>query len=129
MEKLFFPSSGPAYRDFERIVRRVRVLAARVCAERPEVEEVILFGSYSGGRPGYFSDLDLVVIVRDDSRRPHERVPEYLLLFQDAPLPVDLFVFTRDEVAARESAADPFMREILRRGIRIAPESRDGDGA
>ena len=121
MQKLFFPSSGSTFRDRDGVVREIRHIAKRICAERPEIQEIVLFGSYATGTAGYFSDIDLVVIVNHDPRHPHQRIPEYLLLFREAPLPVDLFVFTRDEVAARDGAGDPFMRRLSTEGVHLAP--------
>jgi predicted nucleotidyltransferase len=95
-------------------------VAARVRAERPEIEEIILIGSYATDNAHYYSDLDLVVILSHDDRTPINRIPEYLLLFQDSPLPTDVFVFTREEVERRSEASDPFILRALDQGVRIA---------
>ena len=120
MPRPFFPSQKQDYRKPDEIRSQVSALAAKVRAHRPGIEAIILFGSYAAGGPGYFSDLDLLVILAEDARQPVERIPEFLLLFQDAPLPVDVFVFTREEVERRSKASDPFMVQALEKGVRSA---------
>ncbi len=120
MPKLFFPSQKPEYRDPQVIRSQMAEIANQVRNEKPEVQEIILFGSYAAGQPSYFSDLDLLVVLSKDDRPPIDRTPEFLFLFRDSPLPVDVFVFTREEIEKRTTAKDPFILRALREGIRIA---------
>jgi predicted nucleotidyltransferase len=120
MPSPFFPSQRPDYRDRSAVRSELEDLAARVRERRPGIEEVILFGSYATGQAGYFSDLDLLVILSQDDRRPLDRVAEFLLLFRESPLPTDVFVFTRAEIEARLEASDPFITRVMREGVRVA---------
>lgn len=78
--------------------------------ERPEVLAVVLFGSFASGRAVPGSDLDLLIVLRDDSRPFLDRVPDYAP--DDLPVPADVFPYTLAEVAAGQ----PLAAEALRAG-------------
>ncbi len=53
------------------------------------------FGSYARGDEGFGSDLDLIAIVRADSRPAMERAHDWPT--ENLPVPADLLVYTADE--------------------------------
>jgi predicted nucleotidyltransferase len=84
----------------ERAVRRAMdAYAARLLAAHPEVEEVIVFGSFADGTWAPGSDLDVFVVLSRSAKSVRDRIPE--LLPGAFPVGVDLFPFTREEIAAR----------------------------
>jgi predicted nucleotidyltransferase len=92
----------------ESLDRLVQVLSAM-----PEVERIIIFGSYARGRRDLLTDLDILVVMCTDLP-PLERSK---LLYQTLALPVDLdlLCYTPEELeAAKES---PFLKAILKEGI------------
>jgi predicted nucleotidyltransferase len=61
----------------------------------PEVEKVILFGSYAAGRRDLFTDLDLLVVMHSDKdfvTRTAELYPQLR-----AGVDMDLLVYTPEE--------------------------------
>lgn len=78
-----------------------------------DTERVILFGSASRGDVGSTSDLDLLVVRRDD-RRPAERV-DALYRRARPSVALDLLVFTPEELIAA-TATSSFVRGILEEG-------------
>jgi predicted nucleotidyltransferase len=84
--------------------------AARLLAERPEVDEVVVFGSFAEGRWAPGSDLDVFLLLSRGDGPIRDRVPEYL----PGPFPVgvDVFPFTRDEV--RERRGSPVLEAVAR---------------
>lgn len=74
--------------------------AARTLAERPEVEEIVVFGSFENGTWAPGSDIDVFVVLSSAREPVRERVPG--LLPGAFPVGIDLFPFTREEMAARE---------------------------
>ncbi len=87
----------------ERTVRRAMdAWAARLLRERPEVEEVVVFGSFAAGRWAPGSDLDVFLVLGRADRPIRDRVPDYL----PGPFPVgvDLFPFTRAEIEERRGS-------------------------
>jgi hypothetical protein len=81
----------------------VEAWAQASAAKWPQVVRVGYFGSYARGNWGVGSDVDLVVIVREDPRPFWERAGDF-----DAtglPVPADVFVYTEKEWA--ELAGQP----------------------
>jgi len=82
-------------------------------AELPEVEKVIVFGSYQRGRRDLFTDLDVLVVIRT--------VESFLVRMQrlygllgGIGVDLDLLAYTPDEIA--ENRSRPFFRHVLREG-------------
>jgi predicted nucleotidyltransferase len=78
-------------------------------------QKIILFGSYAAGTPSPDSDLDFLIIM-DTPERPAERVLTVSRLLRPRPFPMDILVWTPDEIAAGLEARDSFIQEILTRG-------------
>jgi len=78
--------------------------------KRPEVLAVVLFGSFASGRAVPGSDLDILIVLREDPRPFLDRIVEYT---PDAlPLPVDVFPYTFEEI----EAGQPLAADALRTG-------------
>jgi uncharacterized protein len=104
--------------DREECLRAVRELSARLCAERPEVEEVILFGSLATGRAMPGSDADLLLILRESPDRFLDRMLIYKRYFSEAPLPCDVLPYTRAEVEAMREVPG-IVRSALLTGVSL----------
>lgn len=78
--------------------------------KRPEVLAVVLFGSFAHRRAVLGSDLDVLLILRDDPRPFLDRLPDFQP--DNLPLPVDVFPYTAAEV----EAGQPLATEALRTG-------------
>jgi len=92
-------------------LRRSRPAEALAAAEdftarlgaHPEVEEIVVFGSFAEGRWAPGSDLDVFVVLTRSPKSVRDRIPE--LLPRAFPVGVDLFPYTQDEIAARVPSA------------------------
>ena len=73
--------------------------AARLLVAHPEVEEVIVFGSFADGTWAPGSDLDVFLVLSRSAKDVRDRIPD--LLPGAFPVGVDLFPYTREEIAAR----------------------------
>ena len=82
--------------------RRARMgkYARDLLESHPEVEEVIVFGSFENDTYAPASDLDVFVVLREASDSPRDRVPRFLP-HKSLEVPVDVFAFTRAEIAGR----------------------------
>jgi predicted nucleotidyltransferase len=83
--------------------------AADLLAARPDVEEIVVFGSFENGTWSPGSDLDVLVVLSSADKPVRDRIAP--LLPVRFPVPVDLFPFTRAELADR--AASPLMAAIV----------------
>jgi len=94
--------------------RAMDAWAARLLEERPEVEEIVVFGSFAEGRWAPGSDLDVFLVLSQSDQPIRDRVPDYL----PGPFPVgvDLFPFTRAEIEDRRGSSmlDPVARSTWR---------------
>jgi len=95
-------------------VARLRRWAEDLAGD-PAVVGVVLFGSLARGDSTARSDADVLVVLRSDERRFHERLPNASP--DEAGIGVDLFPYTLEE--ARQSFAEGWgvVRPALREGI------------
>jgi len=101
----------------DRAVRRAMdAYATRLLADHPEIEEVVVFGSFAEGNWAPGSDLDIFIVLSGSSVPVRERIPA--LLPGPFPVGVDLFPYTRDEIAAR--APSPLLDAVSRSHWRYA---------
>jgi predicted nucleotidyltransferase len=79
---------------------------------------MLLFGSLVRGIPTPRSDADILVILKaSEIERPRDRVPQVLAAMSPLPCPVDLFVWTAEELQHAAKAAMPLAREALEHGV------------
>jgi predicted nucleotidyltransferase len=90
--------------DLDRLVQQLCTM--------PEVQMVILFGSYAAGRRDLFTDLDILVVMQS----PLDFVTRSIELARRLRVGValDLVVYTPEEM--QEIRHRPFIRHILKTG-------------
>ena len=92
------------------------VVAKIVSGYNPD--KIILFGSYAGGKPTEDSDLDLLVIKSSELPRPQRTVHVRKMLY-GAMIPIDLIVYTPQEIAESKENKFSFVNEVLNTGMTI----------
>lgn len=93
----------------------IQQVTERIVRER-NPHKIVLFGSFAWGRPKPYSDLDLLVIVDSNVKRPDERAMQLKELFDDLDCPMDLLVYTPEEITASLKRGNLFIRDILAKG-------------
>lgn len=88
---------------------------ADAIAERFDPEKIILFGSYAEGTPTSDSDLDLLVIMESSEPR-HRRATPIRLMFRPMPCPMDILVFTPEEVAYWNGTVNHIITQAINTG-------------
>jgi len=78
-------------------------------------ERIILFGSYDEKSLKNGSDIDLIVIKQTD-KRLIERQIEVERILCDRLLPLDIIVYTSEEVRFLYSIGSPFIEEVMEKG-------------
>ena len=78
-------------------------------------EKIILFGSYSKDNVKKDSDID-ILIIKDTDKRFFERQIEVEGMLTDRELPLDILVYTPDEVRMQFSTGNPLIEEIMEKG-------------
>jgi predicted nucleotidyltransferase len=102
---------GKALDDFVRDLRA-----------RPEVLQVIAFGSWIRGESVPGSDVDLVIILASSDKRFLDRIPQYTP--SHFPVGVDIFPYTQVEVERMRAEDHPFLRTVLREGRELFARAR-----
>ncbi|HHT9120829.1 MAG TPA: HEPN domain-containing protein [Candidatus Hypogeohydataceae bacterium YC41] len=89
-------------------------------------ERIILFGSHAIGKAQDGSDIDLL-IVKETEKRPMDRRMEVEKILSDRLLPLDIVVYTPQELRYLYSLGSPFIEEVIEKGriiyVRKATES------
>src|SRR3989344_2305604 len=78
-------------------------------------KKIILFGSFAWGTPHKDSDFDLFIIKDTDERRI-DREREVQKILWGTKFPVDILVYTSEEVEHRLGLEDFFVQNILKNG-------------
>jgi len=106
--------------NYEEVTRKLREYAGKAVAKGALA--VILIGSLARGDYTARSDADVVVIVESDSRRPIDRIADYI----DPTMPIDVEprVYTLDEVRRMARRKAGIVREILEVGVLLAGDPR-----
>jgi len=81
-------------------------------ANMPQVEQLILFGSYAAGRRDLFTDLDMIVVMHSEQDFVHRTAELYQQL--EAGVDLDLMVYTPEEFEQQRQRG--FVRQALRTG-------------
>ena len=78
-------------------------------------EKIVLFGSRSRGDQRQSSDLDLLIVTASDEPR-HRRSPAIYLALRDIQVPMDIVVYTPEEIAEWEGVRQAFITTAMREG-------------
>lgn len=96
------------------MLRTIDDIRERLIAEY-DPDRIILFGSAAQGTSRRGSDIDLM-IVKETDKRPLDRRIEVETLLSDRMIPVDVLVYTPDEVRQLYSLGSPFVEEVVETG-------------
>ena len=87
----------------------------RTIVERFHPRRIVLFGSHARGDADQDSDLDLFIEM-ETARRPPERAIEISSAFGLHPWPMDILVYTPEEVRRLKAIHGTLLEEIEREG-------------
>jgi predicted nucleotidyltransferase len=98
----------------------------RQVVEKFRPDKVILFGSHAYGSPDADSDVDLLVVMPTKNEMSQSiRIRQALW----APFPMDLIVYRPETLAKWLAWEDPYLTEILDKGIVLYEASDAGLGS
>lgn len=111
------PRSGYLHKK-EELLAYLREGVSKLLKTFIEVEEVWLFGSFSRQDWGIKSDADILITLSESPwERFFDRIPKYMDIFLKVPLSVDIFPYTRNEIARMIEAGNLFILRILKERI------------
>jgi uncharacterized protein len=96
MPELSSPSVKVTFANRKQILTALKKLIQEWAQKHPELEQVILFGSYARG--DYFpgSDVDVLLILEKSDQPFLKRIPTFLPA--EFPVDIDIFPYTRNEI-------------------------------
>ncbi|MCD6500747.1 nucleotidyltransferase domain-containing protein [bacterium] len=94
-------------KEIKKIVRQI--------ARKYKPEKIILFGSFAWGNPTQDSDVDLF-IVKNTKKAKGERLAKVEEILSDRKIPLDILVYTPNEVKERLSLGYFFIEDIVKKG-------------
>jgi predicted nucleotidyltransferase len=105
------------FADKDQVLRQLKDYAAKLKRTRPEVQRVGLFGSYANDTFGPASDVDLLIVLRQSSKRFLDRIPDYLP--DNLGVCCDVFPYTEGEIERMQSEGNPWICHILKEAITL----------
>ncbi len=103
--------------ELNSLMKILREISARIKVEHPEVNEIILFGSFSKNDFTPNSDIDIAIIVNETNKKFIERLDDYINYFAEIPLDSNLVVYTAGEI-----------ERMVKNGYSLAIEIKKGIG-
>lgn len=94
-------------------LEEVKKIAEKIGKEY-NLEKVILFGSFAWGRPGPDSDIDLFIIKETKNTRETAKKIDGSIF--PRPFPIDILVYSPEQLKRRQKMNDFFIEDILTKG-------------
>lgn len=102
----------------DEIYSRLVDIAKSLLAKNNNIIEVSLFGSLAKDDYSPRSDVDIFILLEEDSKRFIDRIPEFLDYFGKIGLTVEVFPYTLIEIKKMEE--NDFIRTIYKNKIILA---------
>lgn len=115
MQKRSSTLQKPRFLDKGKVIQKLSKLAHKAKLKDPNIKEILLFGSIINNTYTSRSDADILIILHEDNTRFMDRIPKFLFLFVNAPVPVDVFPYTEKEVQTV-----PIARKAMAEGLILA---------
>jgi predicted nucleotidyltransferase len=119
MREPLSPSVKVTFTNREQILKALENLIQEWTQQHPELERVILFGSFARG--DYFpgSDVDVLLILEKSDQSLLNRIREFLP--SHFPVDIDVFPYTKDEVQHIRKEPHSLVGQALSEGKQIYP--------
>lgn len=113
-------SSVLKWPDAKLVEREIRCWVKNIKNYHPEIIRVGYFGSYARGDWGVGSDLDLIVIIIGSFQLQKKETLNWDL--NKLSVPVDLFVYTKEEWEVLKENKGRFYQTLMREAIWLYPK-------
>lgn len=94
-------------------IKKLKEITKKIVKEY-QPKKVILFGSWAWGKPGPDSDVDLFIIK--ETKNTREVAKEIDGSIFPRPFPIDLLVYTPQQIEKRRKMKDFFIGDVLTKG-------------
>lgn len=105
------------YVDRFSVTHALEAFIQSLASKHPELERVVLFGSFAKGCAVPSSDVDLLLVLESSELPFLERIPAFLPT--RFPVGVDVFPYTREELERMLEEGNSFVVSALKEGIEL----------
>lgn len=95
--------------------KKINTAVNNIANNCPEVEEIILFGSFCKDKATSLSDIDVLIVITSSYEKFLDRPLKYKVFFEDIDLDVDIFVYTKEEIKTNI----PLVKTVFKEGITL----------
>jgi len=104
--------------DRHKLFVRLKEIAASIKRRHAEVVAVYLFGSHARQDATGKSDLDILIVLSNSPEHILQRILRFRRFF-DLEIPVDILVYTEDEIEQALAEQNSFIRRALEEAISL----------
>ena len=104
--------------DKKELMEKLKKIKDTIKREETEVIDIRIFGSIAKNEETGVSDLDILIILKKSKETPLKRVLKYRKHFK-LGIPVDILVYTEDEIRKMVKEDNFFIKNILKESISI----------
>ena len=91
----------------------------KILSKTYDSENIYIFGSYAYGKPDNDSDLDIAVIVKKSGLPQYKRSRIGYSKLRGIGFPVELLVFTEDEIERLQNIKTSLVSTIMEKGLKL----------
>lgn len=100
------------FADKAKVLRQLKDYSESIKRTQPEVERMGYFGSYANDTYGPASDVDLLIILSNSSRRFLDRIPDFIP--DSLSIGCDVFPYTSEEIKRMKQDGNPWICHVLK---------------
>ncbi|MBI2252106.1 MAG: nucleotidyltransferase domain-containing protein [Armatimonadetes bacterium] len=101
----------------EEIIFKLKEISAKILKKNSQVKTILLFGSYVNNTYTPYSDVDILIVLKESNESILERIPHFQREFLDSPAPVEIFPYTEKELLRMKQEKNFFIINALERAI------------
>jgi predicted nucleotidyltransferase len=113
------PSVKVTFTNREQILKALENLIQEWTQQHPELEQVILFGSFARGDYFPASDVDVLLILEKSDESLLTRIRKFLPTH--FPVDIDIFPYTKDEIHRTMNDPHSLVGQALSQGKQMYP--------
>ena len=104
--------------DKKELMEKLKKIRDTIKREETEVIDIRIFGSIAKNEETGTSDLDILITLKKSEETPLKRTLKYRKYF-NLSIPVDIFVYTEEEIRKMVKEDNLFIKNILKESISI----------
>ena len=84
--------------EYDAVINALLHASSAVKKEHPDVKQVLLFGSFARGDYTPFSDIDILIVIKETEINFLERKDTFVQYFKSIPFDVNILVYSSKEI-------------------------------